>query len=77
LGSINLEGIAKKKDDPFELAVSDQAAAKYNQLYSMRKRQLDKSDKTKEDYEFERHGQECTFAPKIVSKTPQYIRDKL
>lgn len=56
LGSINLEGIAKKKDDdPFALAQpADQGAAKYNQLYSMRKRQLDKIDKSKEDYEFER-----------------------
>jgi hypothetical protein len=43
----------------------------------MRKRQLDKIDKSKEDYEFERQQQECTFAPKIVSKTPQYIKDKL
>ena len=29
---------------------------------------MDKKDKTKEDYEFERMGQECTFAPKIFSK---------
>lgn len=69
LGSINLAGIAhKKKDDPFELAQPDQGAAKFNQLYSMRKRQLDKIDKSKEDYEFERQQEECSFAPKFVSK---------
>lgn len=29
---------------------------------------MDKKDKTKEEYEFERMGQECTFAPKLLSK---------
>lgn len=43
----------------------------------MRKRQLDKIDKSKEDYEFERQQNECTFAPKIYSKQPKYIRDKV
>ena len=37
IGSINLNGIAKKKDeDPFQQP--DQGTAKFNQLYSMRKR---------------------------------------
>lgn len=40
----------------------------YNELYNQRKRQVDKTDKTKEDYEFERQGQECTFAPKLMTK---------
>ena len=64
-GSINLGTIAKKKDeetpqsnDPFSKATEPPptGAAKYDQLYKLRKRQLDKTDKSKEDYEFERHG---------------------
>jgi len=43
----------------------------------MRKRQVDKADKTKADYEFEKQGQECTFAPKLMSKNPRYIRDRI
>jgi hypothetical protein len=31
----------------------------------MRRPQVDKTDKAKEDYEFERQGNECTFAPKL------------
>ena len=64
IGSINLEGIAKKKSDeePFG------AEKKYDRLYNLRKRQVDKTDKAKEDYEFERMGQECTFAPKLMTK---------
>ena len=42
----------------------------------MRKRQMDKQDKSKADYEFERSGEECTFAPKLMSKTPKYIKDR-
>ena len=33
-------------------------------LYQQRKAQIDKTDKAKEDYEFERQGEECTFQPK-------------
>ena len=33
-------------------------------LYLQRKAQIDKTDKAKEDYEFERQGEECTFQPK-------------
>ena len=86
IGSINLDGIARKRDtdDVFEQASSlkksmqttDTSRGKHDQLYSMRKRQLDKTDKTKEDYEFERQGQECTFAPK-TTKNPKYIRDRV
>jgi hypothetical protein len=34
----------------------------------MRKAQMDKTDKAREDYEFERMGDECTFAPKLLSQ---------
>ena len=44
-----------------------------NRLYKMRKDQRQLADKAKEDYEFEKAQQECTFAPKtnkpIVRKT--------
>ena len=43
----------------------------------MRKRQVDKTDKKKEDYEFEKQQKECTFAPKIYSKQPKYLKDKV
>ena len=36
---------------------------------------MDKKDKTKEDYEFERMGQECTFTPKIFSKRVQNFKE--
>lgn len=67
VGSINLDGIAKKRDntdDVFEQAsslkksviTSEAVKGKHDELYSMRKRQMDKTDKTREDYEFERQG---------------------
>ena len=37
-------------------------------LYGMRKAQIDKTDKTKEDYELERSSNECTFQPKFLSQ---------
>ena len=76
VSSINLDGIAKKKQnaaptaaDPFD----QEKKPRHAELYKMRKRQIDKTDKSKEDYEFERHGQECTFAPKLMSN-PKYLR---
>jgi len=45
--------------------VSDNQNKKYLELYSKAKKQIDKTDKTKEDYEFERNQEECTFAPKL------------
>jgi hypothetical protein len=39
--------------------------AKYEQLYSLAKQQKAKIDKSKEDYEFEKAREECTFAPKL------------
>ena len=39
--------------------------AKYEQLYALAKHQKNKQDKTKEDYEFEKNVQECTFQPKL------------
>lgn len=38
---------------------------------------MDKIDKTKEDYEFEKSQEECTFAPKLMSKQPKYIRERV
>lgn len=35
-------------------------------LYAKRKPQIEKTEKTKEDYEFERMGNECTFAPNLI-----------
>lgn len=78
VSSINLDGIARKKtsvsaapqaNNPFE----QEQKPHHNVLYEKRKRQIDKADKTKEDYEFERQGQECTFAPKLMSN-PKYLR---
>jgi len=34
----------------------------------MRKAQKNKTDKTKEDYEYEKQAEECTFAPNTKSK---------
>ena len=34
----------------------------------MRKAQINKTDKAKEDYEFEKQAEECTFAPNIKPK---------
>ena len=81
VSSINLDGIAKKKNepkasvdygqDPFD----QEKKPRHAELYKQRKRQIDKQDKTKEDYEFERHGQECSFAPKLISN-PKYLKSK-
>ena len=38
-------------------------------LYKLRKEQKNKTDKPKEDYEFEKAAEECTFAPKIATKS--------
>mmetsp|Transcript_12309 Transcript_12309/g.19096 ORF Transcript_12309/g.19096 Transcript_12309/m.19096 type:complete len:145 (+) Transcript_12309:2692-3126(+) len=51
--------------------------AKYERLYSLRKKQIEKTDKTKEDYEFEKNAAECTFAPRLATKQPKYLREKL
>eukprot|EP00347_Sterkiella_histriomuscorum_P000078 403377271 len=45
------------------------APQKFEQLYALAKHQKVKQDKSKQDYEFERNQQECTFQPKMVSKT--------
>lgn len=37
-------------------------------LYNKRKNQLEKTDKTKEEYEFEKQSEECTFAPNLSRK---------
>ena len=37
-------------------------------LYAKRKMQKEKTEKTKEDYEFEKYGDECTFTPKMFTK---------
>lgn len=42
--------------------------AAVERLYSQRKPQVEKTDKAREDYEYERAGQECTFQPVIFSK---------
>lgn len=39
-----------------------------DRLYQQRKKQVEKTDKAREDYEFERQGAECTFQPVFVSK---------
>ena len=62
-GSINLAPLMSKKalqkdDDPFKAAYLNPSGAsevpKYDRLYNMHKKQIDRQDKTKEDYEFER-----------------------
>lgn len=47
---------------------------KYKQLYALAKPQKDKTDKTKEDYEFERNQQECTFQPKMNARAKQSVQ---
>lgn len=39
-------------------------------LYAKRKPQIEKTEKSKEDYEFERMGHECSFAPKLNKAAP-------
>ena len=63
--TINLEAIARKKKQA--ASGGDDGTAKHDQLYNLRKKQKEKTDKTNEDYEFERHGQECPFAPKLTA----------
>ena len=58
-GSINLDGIAKKKQIKVDEVVEGKKileAPRYDALYNKAKKQIEKKDKTKEDYEFERHG---------------------
>lgn len=50
------------------------AQPKFEQLYSLSKPQIQKTDKTGVDYEFERNKEECTFAPKL--KTPSTVTIK-
>ena len=47
---------------------------KYEQLYGLKKAQKDKTDKTKQDYEYERNKDELTFAPKLKTHHNQGIR---
>lgn len=84
VSSINLDGIARKRTTTVDVQEPNSATTdpfdqekkpKHAELYSKRKRQIDKTDKSKEDYEFERHGQECTFAPKLMTK-PKYLRNR-
>ena len=44
-------------------------------LYAKRKPQIEKTEKTKEDYEFERLGNECTFAPNLMKATTNRKND--
>ncbi len=44
------------------------SAQTVERLYGMRKPQIDKTDKAREDYEFERMGSECTFKPKRLTQ---------
>lgn len=39
-------------------------------LYKLRVAQKNKRDKAKEDYEYEKQAEECTFAPNIITKKP-------
>jgi len=50
--------------------VNGQGGAKYLELYGKAKKQVEKTDKSKQDYEFERHGGECTFAPQLKPQRP-------
>ena len=45
-----------------------QPGAAAARLYKMRKAQKNKTDKAKEDYEYEKQAEECTFAPNIKPK---------
>lgn len=65
--SIDLTGFAKRNNNP-GIPSEAPTTAKYNQLYNLAKKQIDKTDKRREDYEFERAGDECTFAPQLISK---------
>ena len=60
--------LAKKRKTTTTVAVDPPEKRGDNareRLYRQRNRQIDKADKAKEDYEFERMGEECTFAPKV------------
>ena len=39
-----------------------------NRLYAQRKPQIEKTNKTKEDIEYQKMQEECTFAPQINNK---------
>ena len=56
IGSINLDGIAKKR------------GSKFDKLYNQRKRQIDKTEKSSEDYYFEKAQAELTFQPNLPTK---------
>ena len=58
---------AAQSQDPFSKAQGVNENRKYDQLYNLRKKQIDKTDKSKVDYEFERQQEECTFAPQLYT----------
>jgi hypothetical protein len=41
-------------------------------LYNKAKKQIEKKNKTKEDYEFERNSKECSFTQYMLAKQPKY-----
>lgn len=62
--SLNL--VQDKKETLEEEKFAGYEAAQ--RLYAKRKPQREKTEKTKEEYEFEKYGDECTFAPKMYTK---------
>lgn len=70
-GAINLAPIISKGNDNSEFALASEVRVNtegseepiYSKLYKMQKKQIEKTDKSAVDYEFERQQQECTFAP--------------
>ena len=60
--------ITTRKTTNVAAAAAANEAPANERLYKMRKNQRDKTEKTKEEYEYEKQAQECTFAPKISRK---------
>ena len=65
--SITLNAHGGRSDDQRQplKSTSTNLTSKFDELYALRKKKFERKDKSKEEYEFERMGQECTFTPMI------------
>lgn len=62
--SIDQLGISGKRPSELEPKANG-SKPRFNELYGLRKRYIDQRDKSREDYEFEKGQEECTFRPNL------------
>jgi hypothetical protein len=61
-----LTDFSKKKDPNAD-------KPKFEKLYNLRKRQIDKTEKSSEDYYFEKNKEELTFKPQLNKTNPSML----